>query len=137
MRRVSPGMEWWYATRTLSEEKVEKIRAATEYYNRVSQAAPRRKRSAPVHVLKWNAGEVFVAIVVAVFVAAAVCMLAYLARQQEGLLGSVGEIATSPVWWIQAALYWTVGALVAEVVARTRHSKRRRQLREHLRGEAR
>ena len=137
MRRASPGMEWWYATRNLSEEKVEKIRAATEYYNRVSQAAPRRRRSAPVHVPKWNAGEVFIAIVVAVFVAGAVCMLVYLARQQEGLLGSVGEIATLPVWWIQAALYWTVGALVAEVVARTRHRKRRRQLREHLRGGAR
>ena len=136
MRRVSAGMERWYATRELSKEQVEQIRASTEHYEQASQAAPSRKRSAPVHVPKWNAGEVFIAIVVAVFVAGAVCMLAYLARQQEGLLGSVGEIATSIVWWIQVLLYWTVGAMVAEVVARTRHRKRRRQLRDHVRGRA-
>lgn len=131
--RLYTGMERWHSTRDMSDEQVERIRAATEYHAQIERHSP-EYRGGRVRVPKWNAGEVFIALTVAVGVAVAVCVLAYLARTQAGLIGDVGTLVTSPVWWIELLLYWIVGSLVAEGVVRVRHQDRRRQVREHIRG---
>ena len=131
--RSHPGMERWHATRDMSEEQVERVRAATEYHARIGRYEPERS-SRQVRVPKWNAGEVFIAISAAVFVAVLIGVLAYLARSQTGLVGTIGTLMTLPAWWLEATLYWLIGSMVAERVTRVRHRIRQRQIRDHVRG---
>lgn len=134
--RSHPGLDFWHETRNLNEDRIEQIRKMTAEHQRSERHSelhpPRPSRR--IHVPKWNAGEIAIALSVSVLAAAVILVGLYLAREQGGLVGGVGSVLTWPAWWIEFLTCWAIGLLVAEAVTGTRHRKRRRQMREHIRG---
>ena len=131
---MHPTMARWYETAAYTKEKVARLGQAT-MARQLTDARRPPVRDAPVSVPRWSAGEVILAVALAVIVAVAACILAYVTRVHEGLLGVPGDLLTWPVWWLEAMLYAWVGGLAADLVVSRRHRNRRRRLKAHLRGE--
>lgn len=132
-RRAHPSMQWWYDVSRQTSEQARENRRITEMRDRVEYQRPRGK-SARLELKKWDFGEVVIAVLTVALVAIAACAVVYAGLLQGGLLGTAAGIITSPVWWIEAAVFLALGWSVALQVSKVRYASRRKQLLNHARG---
>jgi hypothetical protein len=132
-RRTHPSMQWWYDVSRQTSEQARENRRITEMRDRVEYQRPRGK-SARLDLKKWDFGEVVIAVLTVALVAIAACAVVYASLLQGSLLGTAAGIITSPVWWIEAAVFLALGWSVALQVSKVRYASRRKQLLNHARG---
>jgi hypothetical protein len=131
MAASHPSMAFWYETQQFTQEQLEEKKAEATERRRLRERH-QHHRSRAVHLPKWNAGELAIALVVSVIAGAVIVGALYLAGTQEGIVGSVGALLTWPVWWIELVLCWCVGLLAADWVVKVRYRMRKRQLADHV-----